>query len=114
MLCDVMELAGKIDLRLMLAQTPHIGDERHNRNNAGTALLIQTLTPWIIQTGYPVEQRCEMFGFIPSSDYFSGPVWMAMYKATVGIAYGIECGTVATAMARSGVEFGPRINGLPG
>lgn len=44
----------------MLAQALHMGDECHNRNNAGTALLIQALTPWIIQTGYPVAQQREV------------------------------------------------------
>ena len=69
MLRDAMKLAGEIDLHLMLAQALHMGDECHNRNNAGTALLIQTLTPWIIQTGYPVEQQREVFEFVLSSDY---------------------------------------------
>jgi len=76
MLRDAMKLAGEIDLRLMLAQALHMGDECHNRNNAGTALLIQALTPWIIQTGYPVEQQREVFDFVASSDYFSArPGW---------------------------------------
>ena len=114
MLRDAMKLAGEIDLHLMLAQALHMGDECHNRNNAGTALLIQTLTPWIIQTGYPVEQQREVFEFVLSSDYFSGPTWMAMCKAAMDAAHGIEYSTVVTTMARNGVEFGLRISGLPG
>lgn len=47
MLRDAMELAGEIDLHLTLAQVLYMGDGCHNRNNAGTAPLIQTLTPWI-------------------------------------------------------------------
>ncbi len=113
MLRDAMKLAGEIDLHLMLAQALHMGDECHNRNNAGTALLIQTLTPWIIQTGYPVEQR-RVIRVCPSSDYFSGPTWMAMCKAAMDAAHGIEYSTVVTTMARNGVEFGLRISGLPG
>lgn len=34
-----------IDLRLMLSQALHMGDECHNRNIAGTVLLNQKLTP---------------------------------------------------------------------
>lgn len=45
MLRDAMKIIGEIDLRLMLAQALHMGDECHNRNNAGTTLLIQALTP---------------------------------------------------------------------
>lgn len=78
MLRDAMKIIGEIDLRLMLAQALHMGDECHNRNNAGTTLLIQALTPGIIQAGYSVEQQREVFEFVASSDYFSGPTWMAM------------------------------------
>lgn len=114
MLRDAMKLAGEIDLRLMLAQALHMGDECHNRNNAGTTLLIQALTLWLIQTGFPVAQQREVFEFVASSDYFSGPTWMAMCKAAMDAAHGIEYSTVVTTMARNGVEFGLRVSGLPG
>lgn len=48
MLREAMKIIGEIDLRLMLAQALHMGDECHNRNNAGTTLLIQALTPGLI------------------------------------------------------------------
>ncbi len=114
MLRDAMKLAGEIDLRLMLAQALHMGDECHNRNNAGTTLLIQALTPWIIQTNFTVAQQKEVFDFVASSDYFSGPTWMAMCKAAMDAAHGIEYSTVVTTMARNGVEFGLRVSGMPG
>lgn len=114
MLRDAMKIAGEIDLRLMLAQALHMGDECHNRNNAGTTLLIQALTPYIIQTDYSVKQQKEVFDFVASSDYFSGPTWMAMCKAAMDAAHGIEYSTVVTTMARNGVEFGVRVSGLPG
>lgn len=111
---DAMKIIGEIDLRLMLAQALHMGDECHNRNNAGTTLLIQALTPGIIQAGYSVAQQREVFEFVASSDYFSGPTWMAMCKAAMDAAHGIEYSTVVTTMARNGVEFGLRVSGLPG
>ncbi|RBO19444.1 hypothetical protein C2E44_21655 [Enterobacter ludwigii] len=114
MLRDAMKIIGEIDLRLMLAQALHMGDECHNRNNAGTTLLIQALTPGLIQAGYPVAQQREVFEFVASSDYFSGPTWMAMCKAAMDAAHGIEYSTVVTTMARNGYEFGLRISGLPG
>ena len=114
MLRDAMKLAKEIDLRLMLAQALHMGDECHNRNNAGTTLLIQALTPYIIQTNFSVAQQKEVFDFVASSDYFSGPTWMAMCKASLDAAHGIEYSTVVTTMARNGVEFGLRVSGLPG
>ncbi|HHC4891083.1 TPA: DUF1116 domain-containing protein, partial [Klebsiella michiganensis] len=105
---------GELELKPLMAQALHMGDECHNRNNAGTTLLIQALTPGIIQAGYSVEQQREVFEFVASSDYFSGPTWMAMCKAAMDAAHGIEYSTVVTTMARNGVEFGLRVSGLPG
>ncbi|OBU06263.1 DUF1116 domain-containing protein [Morganella psychrotolerans] len=110
---DAMKFIGEIDLRLMLAQALHMGDECHNRNNAGTALLIQRLTTGIILTDFPVARQKEVFDFVASSEYFSGPTWMAMCKASMDAAHGIEFSTVVTTMARNGYEFGLRISGLP-
>lgn len=115
MLRDAMKLnPNGIDLRLMLAQALHMGDECHNRNVAGTTLLIQALTPYIIQTDYTIEQKKEVFDFVASSDYFSGPTWMAMCKCALDAAHGIENSTIVTTMARNGVEFGIRVSGLDG
>lgn len=71
MLRDAMKIIGEIDLRLMLAQALHMGDECHNRNNAGTTLLIQALTPGIIQAGYSVEFGLRVSGL--PGQWFTGP-----------------------------------------
>ncbi|MGW5641777.1 DUF1116 domain-containing protein [Saccharopolyspora sp. NPDC003752] len=114
MLKEAMEIGGPVDLRLLLAQALHMGDEAHNRNNAGTLLLFQALAPSLLRTSFTTEQKKEVFDFIASSDYFSGPTWLAMAKAAMDAAHGIEGSTVVTTMARNGVEFGLRVSGLPG
>lgn len=55
-----------------------------------------------------------MFEFVVSSDYFFGSTWMAMCKAAMDAAYGIEYSIVVIIMARNGVEFGLRVSGLSG
>lgn len=115
MLRDAMKLnPNGIDLRLMLAQALHMGDECHNRNVAGTTLLVQALTPYIIQTDFTTEQKKDVFDFIASSDYFSGPTWMALAKCALDAAHGIEYSTIVTTMARNGIEFGIRVSGIDG
>lgn len=115
MLRDAMKLnPGGIDLRLMLAQALHMGDECHNRNVAGTTLLIQALTPYIVQTDYTREQMKEVFDFVGSSDYFSGPTWMGMAKCALDAGHNVENSTIVTTMCRNGVEFGIRVNGIGG
>jgi hypothetical protein len=114
MLKEAVELTGPIDLRLMLAQALHMGDEAHNRNIAGTVLLFQALAPGLLQSSFTTDQKKEVFDFIASSDYFSGPTWMATAKAALDAANGVKGSTIVTAMARNGVEFGIRVAGLPG
>lgn len=112
---DAMKLnTNGIDLRLMLAQALHMGDECHNRNVAGTTLLIQALTPYILETDFTTAQKREVFDFVASSDYFSGPTWMALSKCALDAAHGIENSTIVTTMARNGVEFGIRVSGMAG
>jgi hypothetical protein len=108
---EAMEHAGEVDLRLLLARALHMGDECHNRNNAGTCLLMQALTPHILRTGFTTQEKIDVFEFVASSDYFSGPTWMAMCKAALDAAHGIEDSTIVTTMARNGVDFGIRVSG---
>ncbi|MEH7074502.1 DUF1116 domain-containing protein [Neobacillus drentensis] len=114
MLRDAMKLAGEIDLRLLLAQALHMGDECHNRNGAGTLLLMQAIAPYLLQTDFTTEQKKEVFDFISSSDYFSGPTWMAVSKCALDAAHGIENSTIVTTMCRNGTDFGIRVSGMPG
>lgn len=109
---DAMISAKEIDLRMMLAQALHMGDEAHNRNNAGTTLLIQALAPHILDSGFSTKDKQDVFNFVASSDYFSGPTWMACSKAAMDSAHDIEYSTIVTTMCRNGVDFGIRVSGL--
>ncbi|MGL4668262.1 MAG: DUF1116 domain-containing protein [Saezia sp.] len=111
---DAMKLADPIDLRLMLSQALHMGDECHNRNVAGTTILIQALTPYIIQTNFSIEEKKQVFDFVASSDYFSGPTWMVLCKAAMDSAHNIPYSTIVTTMCRNGVDFGVRVSGIGG
>lgn len=114
MLKEAMEIAGELDLRLMLSQALHMGDECHNRNVAGTTLLIQALTPYLVQTSFSTQDKVDVFNFVASSDYFSGPTWMALAKNAMDAAHNVEYSSVVTTMARNGYEFGVRVSGLQG
>lgn len=114
MLQQSMERAGEIDLRSMLAQALHMGDEDHNRNIAGTLLLFQALAPHMLSTDFTLEQKREVFEFIASSDYFSGPTWMAVSKCALDAAQGVPDSTVVTTMSRNGTDFGVRVANFEG
>lgn len=114
MLKEAMEIAGELDLRLMLSQALHMGDECHNRNVAGTTILVQALTPYLVQTSFSTKDKVDVFNFIASSDYFSGPTWMALAKNAMDAAHNVEYSSIVTTMARNGYEFGIRVSGLAG
>lgn len=115
---EAMELCraetGGIDLRLMLSQALHMGDEAHNRNAAGTVLLLQALTPYILRTRFSEREKLEFFQFVASSEYFSGPTWMAAAKNCMDAAHNVPYSTIVTTMCRNGVEFGIRVSGMEG
>jgi hypothetical protein len=114
MLAEAMQFAEEIDLRELLAQALQMGDESHNRNIAGTALFFQKLAPLLLQTHFTTEQKKQVFDFIDSGTYFSGPTWMALCKNAMDAAHGIADSTIVTAMCRNGVEFGVRVSALDG
>ena len=108
MLKQAVEITGEIDLRSMLAQALHMGDEDHNRNIAGTLLFFQSLASAMLQTDFTTEQKKEVFDFIASSDYFSGPTWMAVSKCAMDAAHGVPNSTahVSPLDRRAGVQDG--------
>ncbi len=103
--------AGSIDLKALIAQALHMGDECHNRNRAGTSLFIRTITPWILAGAADRESVAAVFGFINGNDHFFLNLSMAALKATMDAAHGILGSTVVTTMARNGTDFGIRVSG---
>ena len=109
-----IELSGGIDLKTLIAQALHMGDEVHNRNKAGTSLLIRTLLPFLIKAGLPEKDFYEIVTFINSNDHFFLNLSMPAAKAMLESADGIEHSTVVVIMARNGTEFGIKVSGLKG
>jgi len=105
---------GGIDLRTMIAQALHMGDECHNRNKAGTSLFIRTVAPGLAKAGLPPETVARVLAFMHSNDHFFLNLSMPAAKAALDAGHGIEGSSVVTTMCRNGVEFGVRVSGCPG
>lgn len=112
LLKQALKLHGQIDLKTMIAQALQMGDEGHNRNRAGTSLLIRELAPYIIQTKFSEEEKIKVLKFIDSNDHFFLNLTMPACKCTLDAAKNIEFSTIVNVMARNGTEFGIRISGL--
>jgi len=109
----IESLPKGIDLRALIAQALHMGDEGHNRNRAGTSLFLRAITPAIISTCADGERAAEAFAFIEKNDHFFLNLSMAAGKAMLEPAEGIAGATILTVMARNGTDFGIRMAGEP-
>lgn len=107
-----LERSGGIDLKTMIAQQIQMGDEGHNRNKAGSAMLARMLAPHLARAGARSEDLAAALDYLASNDLaILNPV-MAACKAMMDPAHAIEGSTVVTAMARNGTDFGIRVSGL--
>jgi hypothetical protein len=109
---EALTYTGEIDLKSMLAQSLQMGDEGHNRNVAGTSLLLRRLAPAIVKTGFSDEDKAAVLEFISGNDHFWLNLTMPAGKCTMDAAGGIKYSTIVYTMARNGTEFGIRVSGL--
>lgn len=107
-----IELSGGIDIRAMLAEALHMGDEGHNRNKAGSVLFTKALAPYIVKATSDADVASEIIKFLGDNALtILNPV-MAACKGMVDVAHGIEGSTIVHVMARNGTDFGIRVSGL--
>jgi len=102
-----------IDLRSMIAQALHMGDECHNRNRAATSLFLRAIAPALVRTSKDNEALAKVIEFIDQNDHFFLNLSMPAGKAMLVPAEGIEGCSIVTVMARNGTDFGIRISSMP-
>jgi hypothetical protein len=102
-----------IDLRAMIAQALHMGDECHNRNRAATSLFLRAIGPALARTNHDNETLAKVIEFIDRNDHFFLNLSMPSGKALLEPAEGVEGSTIVTVMARNGTDFGIRLSSMP-
>ena len=103
---------GPLDLKPLIAQALHMGDEVHNRNAAATSLLVKKLVPALLKSGAPEGDVAAAIEFMAANDHFFLNISMAACKSMLDAAHGVPGSSLVTAMARNGVDFGIRVSGL--
>jgi hypothetical protein len=111
MLQTAVRRRGRIDIKAILAQMVQMGDEGHNRNRAGTLMLLRDLLPDLIDSGAPSSQVADAVRFVSGNDHFFLNLAMPAAKLQTMAADGIAASTVVTTMARNGTDFGIRVSG---
>ena len=92
---------GPVDLRAIMAQALHMGDELHNRNRAATSLFVRELAGDLAEAG-----GTEALRFAAGNDHFFLNLAMAAGKVSPDAARGVPGTTLDVAMPRNGPANG--------
>ncbi|MCJ7825117.1 MAG: DUF1116 domain-containing protein, partial [Anaerolineales bacterium] len=111
-LSDAIQASGGIDIRALLAEALHMGDEGHNRNKAGSLLFTKILAPFIVRVAKDSEVAAQIIQNLGDNALSVLNPVMAACKAMADAAHGIKGSTIVSVMARNGTDFGIRISGL--
>jgi hypothetical protein len=106
-----LESLGGLEIRPIIAQALHMGDECHNRNAAASALLFKKMTPALLKTSFSRSDIASVLEFVAGNDHFFLNISMATCKAMLDAGHNVAGSSFVTAMARNGVEFGIRMSG---
>jgi hypothetical protein len=109
----LQSLPNGIDIKSLIAQALHMGDECHNRNRAGTSLFLRAIGPALARTNKDNEVLAKVIEFIDRNDHFFLNLSMPAGKAMLEAAEGVEGSTIVTVMARNGTDFGIRLASMP-
>jgi Protein of unknown function (DUF1116) len=102
---------GPVDITAILTQMVQMGDEAHNRNRAGTLMLLRDLLPYMVESGFASSHVADSARFIASNDHFFLNLAMPACKLALDAARDIPGSTMLVAMARNGTDFGIQVSG---
>lgn len=108
---NAIEKLGKIDLRNIISQALHMGDEVHNRNRAATSLLYRTIAPAIVETCDNKADAIKVLNFINSNDHFFLNLSMPAAKACLDAGRNVPFSSIVVVLARNGTDFGVQLAG---
>jgi hypothetical protein len=112
LLHDAIVAMGGLDLRALLAEALHMGDEGHNRNKAGSLLYSKALAPHIVRAAPDSSMAAETLAFLGDNALSVLNPVMAACKVMADAAHGVAGSTLVSTMARNGTDFGIRVSGL--
>jgi hypothetical protein len=111
LLQQAVRARGPVDVKAVIAQMLQMGDEGHNRNRAGSLMLLRELLPTLITADAPSSDVAEAVRFSGANEHFFLNLGMPACKLSTMAAEGIAGSTVVTTMARNGTDFGIRTAG---
>nr|CAA9315009.1 MAG: Uncharacterized protein YahG [uncultured Nocardioidaceae bacterium] len=111
LLQQAVRASGPTDITGILTQMLQMGDEAHNRNRAGTLMLLRDLAPAMVDSGAASGDVAQSVRFIGGNDHFFLNLAMPACKLALDAARDIDGSTMVVAMARNGTDFGIQVAG---
>lgn len=104
--------AKGIDIKAIISESLHMGDEAHNRNRSGTYLFMSEIVPHLMDTTDNGTAK-EVFLFMKeNADIFNLNLSMPHSKLIADAARDIEYCPLVVAMARNGTDIGIQVSAL--
>jgi hypothetical protein len=113
-LADALRRSGGIDVFAILSQALHMGDDGHSRQKAASALLLNGIAAFLVETKFKEDRIARALRFMAQNEIFFLPVTMAAAKSALATASGIPDSTIVTCMGVNGAAFGIKVAGLGG
>jgi hypothetical protein len=110
----VIRKIGSLSVKQMISVALTMGDELHNRNWAGTGLLVREIAPYFVEGDIKVRHARETLHYLSETEQFFRHLVLGSCKVMVDAAHGIPHSSIVTALSRNGTEVGIRVSGLAG
>ncbi len=111
-LAEALATLDGLDVRALLAEALHMGDEGHNRNKAGSLLYAARLAPAVVRAAPDSATASAVLEFLGGNALSVLNPVMAACKAMADAGHGVEGSTIMSTMARNGTDLGIRVSGL--
>ena len=124
---SLRDAGAPVDVKAIIAQMLQMGDEGHNRNRAGTLMLLRELLPPMIRApevassgsaaglaglaGLSSSDVARAVQFIAGNDHFFLNLVMPACKLATDAGRDVPGSSVVVAMARNGTDFGIQVSG---
>jgi hypothetical protein len=110
LLREAVRRSDPVDVTAILGQMLQMGDEAHNRNRAGTLMLLRDLGPALVGSGAATDVA-EVVRFVGGNDHFFLNLAMPACKLALDAARDVVGSTMVVAMSRNGTDFGIQVSG---
>ena len=111
---EAIEKSGGINIKSIITQALQMGDDNHNRNKASTALLLNELSKYLVQSSFEKEEVAKVCMHLERIDMFNVNLVMATMKSISDAIMNqdVKGSTIVAVMARNGTDFGIKLSGV--